>query len=84
MGALESSIETLWVMKSKMIDTGLPDHEMQWAIGSLVTTLVANLLQICNKVIADSMTTEDASVQEDLRAIQSQFSEFMDRMIGNE
>lgn len=84
MGALESSIETLRVMKSKMVDTGAPQHEMHWALGSLVTTLTANLLQICNKVIADSMTSDDASVQHDLRLIQSEFNEFMDRMIGND
>ena len=84
LGALESSLETLRVMKSKMMDVGSPTHEMQWAIGSVISSLVANLLMICNTVIGDSMAVGDSDAESDLRAIQSQFHEFMSRMIGRE
>lgn len=81
-GALDSSLETLRVMKSKMLDVGSPTHEMQWAVGSVITSLVANLLVICNSVIGDSMASGDSDAESDLKEIQSQFHEFMTRMIG--
>lgn len=86
MGALESSIETLRIMKGKMSDSTHPHHAMQWAIGSVITTLVSNLLRICNGVIGDSLQASqispDADATQDLRRIQAEFNEFIDRMLG--
>lgn len=87
MGALESSIETLRIMKSQMSDSTHPNHQVQWAIGSVITTLTSNLLRICNTVIGDSMAASqndiDADATQDLRRIQAEFNEFIERMLGN-
>jgi len=88
MGGLESSIETLRIMKAKMSDTSSSYHQFQWAIGSIITMLVSNLLRICNTVIGDSLAAArndlDADASSDLRRIQAEFNEFIDRMLGNE
>lgn len=87
MGALESSIETLRIMKGKMSDTSSTHHQFQWAIGSIITMLISNLLRICNEVIGDSLEAaqneNDADASSDLRKIQAEFNEFIERMLGN-
>jgi hypothetical protein len=74
-------------MKGKMSDTSSLHHGMQWAIGSVITTLVSNLLRICNTVIGDSLEASqispDADATSDLRRIQAEFNEFIDKMLGN-
>lgn len=88
MGALEASIETLKIMRGKMIDNTAPFHEAQWAVGSVITTLVSNLLRICNTVIGEAIEAAhndfiDMDATQDLRRIQAEFNEFIDRMLGN-
>lgn len=71
-----------------MIDNTAPFHEAQWAVGSVITTLVSNLLRICNTVIGEAIEAAhndfiDMDATQDLRRIQAEFNEFIDRMLGN-
>jgi hypothetical protein len=49
--------------------------------------LVSNLLRICNTVIGDSLDAargeDDADASSDLRKIQAEFNEFIERMLAN-
>jgi len=87
MGALESSLETLRIMKANMLDNSNPKHAAKWAIGSIITTLVSHLLQICGEVIGDSIEATqndiEADARSDLLKIQAEFNGFIERMLGN-
>jgi len=87
MGALEGAMETLRIMKLNMVDTGAPNHVVKWAIGSTITTLVSNLLRICDEVIGDSIEASRNEVEvdanTDLRKIKAEFNDFIDKMLGN-
>lgn len=84
MGALDSSIETLKIMKAKMIDTSSPDHEMNLAVCGVTAILVFNLLKICNKVILESLPHPDANARDSVVRIRDIFMNLMDEIINHE
>jgi hypothetical protein len=83
MGALDYSIASLQNIKSALVDHGNPQKQVNWAIGGIMATITANLLKLSQDVFLESIKNEEANAQDDIKAIQSKFNEFMQRMIDN-
>lgn len=83
MGACDYSIATLQGIKKTLADVGNPKKEINWAIGGVIITLSSYLLKLCSDRFT-SLDSEEANAKEDIKAIQTQFNEFIDRMLNNE
>lgn len=83
MGSCDYSIETLKNLKRDMSNIGAKNGEILWALGGIICALNSNLLQTCDRVFNDSAREGSGTAKEDLRQIQTQFNEFIDRMIDN-
>jgi len=84
MGACEFSIATLQELRKDLLEIGAANSETRWAIGGVVITLAAHLLQICDQVFAESCAAGDPSAKQDLTEIQTRFNDFIDRMVNHE
>lgn len=84
MGSCDYSIETLKNLKRDLSQIGAKNSDIIWAIGGIVCALNSNLLQICDQVFNSSLAERGGNAKEDLRAIQTKFNEFIDRMVDSE
>jgi hypothetical protein len=84
MGALDYSIESLNNLKTNMRDLGNPNHELNWAIGGIMATLVSKLLMTAFEVVHESIETKNDNAVADLKRIQAEFNAFLDGMINHE
>lgn len=83
MGSCDYSIETLKNLKRDMSKIGAKNSEILWAIGGMICAMTSKLLQICDHVFSQSAQDGQANAKDDLKAIQSQFNDFIDRIIEN-
>jgi hypothetical protein len=83
-GACDYSLEGLKLLKRELMDVSCPNKEINWAIGGLVFTLVAHLLQTCEKVIAEAMKEGFTDCKSDMIKIKTRFNEIIDNMINHE
>ena len=58
-GACDYSIATMQNLKRDLTAIGAINADLNWAIGGIVSTLVSNLLQICNQVFQESIYRKD-------------------------
>ena len=85
MGACESSIKTMQELRARMLNVNNPSHELDLAIGSLISIMVSQLLVICNEVFLKSLQEGGHGAKQDLQNIWSKFNEFMVVMVdGND
>lgn len=84
MGAMEYAQHTLKDIKKHMMDTESPRHEMMWAIGGLVVTIVANAIKIADEVFDESAKSEEMNAKQDLIQIKEKLNIFMDTLIGQD
>lgn len=82
MGACDYSIETLRNLKKDLSDTTTPNHELTWACGGLVVSLVSKLIQTCARVFDESCERQELNALNDLLEIQSRFNEFVASMVN--
>lgn len=83
MAACEYSIESLKYIKKMLLDIGSPKQKAAWAVGGIIATLTANLLRICQDVIDEAAHSEKPSAVDDIKKIQERFTQFIDKMIGD-
>jgi hypothetical protein len=83
MGACDYSLATLQGIKKTLGDISNPNKEINWAIGGVIITLTSHLLKLCGEQFM-SEEREPATAKEDIKAIQTQFNEFIDRMLTHE
>jgi hypothetical protein len=83
MGACDYSLATLQGIKKTLGDISHPNKEINWAIGGVIITLTSYLLKLCGEQFM-SEEREPSSAKEDIKAIQAQFNEFIDRMLNND
>jgi hypothetical protein len=74
MGALDYSLESLKNVKSALVDLGNPNHDVNWAVGSIISALTAHLLHITQNVILESMQTGEGNSKNNLLQIQKEFN----------
>lgn len=84
MSACNYSLVCLENIKKALMDFGNPKKELITATGGLVVTLASRVIVISQEVIKNSLNSEDSNAREDLKEIQRQFNEFIDRMINND
>lgn len=84
MGACDYALATLQQLRKDLMDVGAKDHDITWAIGGIVSTLTANILQTCHTVFTEAAQSGEADVKKDLTEIQFRLNEFIGRMINQE
>lgn len=86
MGACNWSIESLNNLRNGMADLGAPNHELNWAMGSMIVVLTSNLLKMTTDQLMESVKSPamNRTMREDLITIRDQFSAFIDQMVDHE
>ena len=85
MGACDSTIKTMQVLRARMLNVNNPTHELDWAIGGMISSMTAQFLVICNEVFEEALMLGNTEAKSDLISIQTKFNVFLDRMIdGND
>ena len=84
MGACEYSILAMQNLKKDMGKIDNQNQEHVWAIGSMVTILVSNLIKTCNEVFEEAAQNGFPNAKDDIKEIQDRFNDFVDRMIDGE
>lgn len=79
MGSCDYSIETLKNLKRDMSQIGAKNSEILWALGGIICAMTSNLLQICDQVFTEGQ----GNAKEDLKAVQTKFNAFIDRMVDD-
>jgi len=82
MSACEYSISSLQNIKKGFLDVKNPKHELVWAIGGIIVTLTSNLLMISHDVIENAPTKDTPNALDDIREIQKQFNDMVEKMVG--
>ncbi len=83
-GACDYSIATMQNLKRDLTDISAVNPELNWAIGGIVSTLVSNLLQICNQVFQESIATGEPDARHDIEEIGLRLNQFIERMVSHD
>ena len=84
MGACDYSLAALQNLKKDLSDVGNPNHEANWAIGSIVISLVSQLIRTCGNVFEEAAQSGEANAKQDITEIQHRFNEFVNQMINQD
>ena len=84
MGAVDYTIATMQQLKKDLMDLGATDHEITWAIGGVVSTMTATLLQTSNDVFVEALQAHDNDMRTEILEIQKRFNAFVDKMVTAE
>ncbi len=79
MGALDYSIIALQNIKKDLCIADNPHAEINWAVGGVVTMMVAHLIRACGDVMYNAIKNSDShegGIKEDIAEIQRRFNEF--------
>lgn len=82
MGACDYSLAALQNLKKDLADVGNPNHEINWAIGGIVITLVSQLMRTCATVFEESAQSGEPNAKQDIGEIQHRFNEFITQMVN--
>jgi len=83
-GACDYSIATMQNLKRDLTAIGAINADLNWAIGGIVSTLVSNLLQICNQVFQESIANGEPDARHDIEEIGSRLNQFIERMVSHD
>jgi len=78
--ACEFTIRGMEDLRKELLNVDAKNKDLVWAIGGLISLMMAKLLDISGTVIKESMKMDDSSAGDDVREIQKQFNEFIDSM----
>lgn len=81
-GACDYSIATFQQLKKDMTDIGAANHELTWAIGSIVITLASQLIRICGHVFDEAAQSGEANAAQDLTEIKKRFNDVVAQMVN--
>lgn len=84
MGACEYSIATLQNLKKDLCDVGNPNHEINWAIGGIVISLVSQLIRVSGQVFEEAIQSNEPNAKNDIAEIQKRFNDFVSNMINQD
>lgn len=84
MGGCDYSIAALQNLKKDLSDIGNPNHEINWAIGGIVISLVSQLIRISSQVFEEAAQSGEANAKQDLTEIQHRFNEFVSAMVNHD
>lgn len=84
MGACEYSILALQNLKKDLSRIDDPNHEINWAIGGIVITLVSHLIRTCGIVFEEAAQLGAPNAKQDISEIQHRFNEFVSTMVNHE
>ena len=83
MSGCEYILKSIHNIKKRLIVHKPNESENIWAIGGIIITLTASLVSITQTVILDAAKKNEPDVFEDLKDIQKQFNEIIDKMLEN-
>jgi hypothetical protein len=81
----EYSIHSLTSLKKQLLDITPTEKpkEMLWAVAGVVSGIVSALIKITDDVIGNDIKGGDPNLKYQICEIQSQFNEFLERMLDN-
>ena len=74
MGGCDYSIAALQNLKKDLADISNPNHEINWAIGGIVITLVSQLIRTCSLVFVEAAQSGEPNAKQDISEIQHRFN----------
>jgi len=83
MGGIDYTLATMHQLKKDLMRVDDPNIDVNWARGGIIVTLISRLIMIADDVMKDTLKSGEGDAIKDLTAIQAEFNDFMDRMLGD-